>query len=74
MRKLIMSEIDVKNVIIWIRDYFDVGFQPETPEQLKKLIEDLYEDYIINLDIIKQNFNIINEYVTSYQEFLDNRS
>jgi hypothetical protein len=74
MRKLTMSEVDIKNVIVWVRDYFDIDFQPDSPDKLKSLIEDLYEDYIVDLDIVIRNFNIINEYVTAYEEFLDNRS
>lgn len=52
-----LSTQDLRIAMGWVRDYCDDANAPKTPEEMKQLIEDIYEVEVDNLSDIQQFFN-----------------
>lgn len=69
MPKTKLSTTDLRTIMGWIRDYCDPATAPKTPEEMKKLIEDMYEDSeVSDIKEVEQFFNEQYDYDTYLEE------
>lgn len=68
MAKPKLSTIDLRVAMGWIRDYCDPATAPKTPEEMKSLIEDMYEVEVTNIQDVEEYFNEKYDYDTYIEE------
>lgn len=68
MAKPKLSTTDLRVAMGWIRDYCDTATAPKTPEEMKALIEDMYEVEVTNIQDLEEYFNEKYDYDTYIEE------
>jgi hypothetical protein len=68
MAKPKLSTTDLRVAMGWIRDYCDPATAPKTPEEMKALVEDMYEVEVTNIQDIEEYFNEKYDYDTYMEE------